>query len=93
MDVVKISCADLMSARQSYDFVDVRSPSEFERGHVHGAHNIPLFSDQLRALVGTIYVREGKQAALKHALRELGPRLYTLVEQARTVYKDKTLCV
>ena len=35
--------------------VDVRSPGEFEQGHVPGAVNLPLFSNEERAQVGTVY--------------------------------------
>lgn len=93
MNVERISCADLMPKRTAYVFVDVRSPTEFARGHVPGAHNIPLFSDALRALVGTMYVQEGKDRALAYALEHVGPHLHELVAQARAVYVDKPLCV
>ena len=33
--------------------VDVRSPSEYARGHWPGSVNVPLFSDTERAEVGT----------------------------------------
>ena len=37
--------------------IDVRSPGEFASGHIVGAVNMPLFSDEERAEVGTIYNR------------------------------------
>ena len=45
--------------------VDVRSPGEFSRAHLLGAHSLPLFSDEERAAVGTLYAQEGRDAAVK----------------------------
>jgi len=39
--------------------LDVRTPAEFNHGHVPGAFNMPLFSDAERAQVGTTYNRWG----------------------------------
>ncbi len=44
--------------------IDVRSPGEFEQGHVPGAINIPLFTDAERAVVGTLYVKTGQAEAI-----------------------------
>lgn len=44
--------------------VDVRSPSEFDRDHVPGSVSTPLFDDQERAVVGTLY-RHGGQTSAK----------------------------
>jgi len=44
--------------------VDVRSPAEFERGAVAGAVNIPLFSDDERAEIGTLYKALGRDRAV-----------------------------
>lgn len=55
--------------------VDVRSPGEFDRGHIPGAVNLPLFSDGQRAEVGTTYKQVGRQEAVRLGLRLVGPRL------------------
>ena len=55
--------------------VDVRSPAEFARGHIPGAHNLPLFDDAGRAAVGTLYKQQGRRAAVLHGLALVGPRL------------------
>ncbi len=47
------------------DFIDVRSPSEFAQDHLPGAINLPVLSDEERARVGTIYVRECRFKARK----------------------------
>ena len=61
---------------------DVRSPSEFMQGHIPGAHSFPLFTDEERAQIGTLYKREGKEAAVKLGLRCVGPKLAEFVEKA-----------
>lgn len=63
--------------------VDVRSPAEFTRGHIPGAVNLPLFSDEERARVGTLYKQQGRDAAVLEGLRHVGPRMADLVIQAR----------
>jgi len=35
--------------------IDVRSPSEFAEDHIPGAVNLPVLSDEQRAMVGTMY--------------------------------------
>lgn len=88
----KVSCNDAVD-NALYTFIDVRSPAEFARGHINGACNIPLFSNQLRALVGIEYTHHGKQAAMKLAIEQVGPHLGDLVDGVRQIYTGKTLCV
>lgn len=45
--------------------IDVRSPSEYEEDHVPGAVSLPVLSDEERARVGTIYVRQDPFLARK----------------------------
>lgn len=40
--------------------IDVRSPGEFAEDHVPGAINLPVLSNEERAVVGTIYVQESR---------------------------------
>jgi tRNA 2-selenouridine synthase len=58
--------------------VDVRSPGEFHQGHIPGATNLPLLSDEDRAAVGTTYRQQGRQPAISLGLRLVGPRLESL---------------
>jgi tRNA 2-selenouridine synthase len=60
--------------------VDVRTPSEFQQGHIPGAFNLPLFSDAQRAEVGTLYKQAGHLAAVQRGLALVGPRLEALAE-------------
>jgi tRNA 2-selenouridine synthase len=58
--------------------LDVRTPAEFRQGHIPGAANLPLFSDAERAEVGTLYKRQGRQAAVLRGLALVGPRMEAL---------------
>ncbi|MBN2656669.1 MAG: tRNA 2-selenouridine(34) synthase MnmH [Spirochaetales bacterium] len=55
---------DLLKLRHSIPLIDVRSPGEFSRGHIPGSVNIPLFSDEERAAIGTLYKKEGQDRAV-----------------------------
>lgn len=65
--------------------VDVRAPGEFVRGHIPGAYNLPLFSNEERAIVGTSYKQRGRDPAVLEGLRIVGPKLAWLVEEAQRV--------
>jgi tRNA 2-selenouridine synthase len=55
--------------------IDVRSPAEFAAGHIPGAINLPLFSDEERVQVGTIYKQQGPEKAVLQGLAFTGPKM------------------
>ena len=55
--------------------IDVRTPAEFSDGHIPSAINIPLFSDEERAIVGTIYKKQSKEKAIEKGLDFVGVKL------------------
>jgi tRNA 2-selenouridine synthase len=73
--------------------VDVRSPGEFAAGHVTGAISIPLFADDERAIVGTIYKQHGKKDAIEKGLEIVGPKMAALAKRAEDVAVDGQLGV
>ena len=73
--------------------LDVRSPGEYDHGHIPGALNYPLFSNEERALVGTCYKQQGRDAAVELGFDLLGPKLGQLVRTAKAIAPDRTLRV
>ncbi len=73
--------------------VDVRSPIEFEKGHIPGAFNVPLFENQERAEVGTIYKLQGKEDAIKRGLEIVSPKLTHYVNEVKALSKNKKALV
>lgn len=71
--------------------VDVRSPCEYRKGHIPGAINIPLFSDEERAAVGTTYKEKGPHPAFTLGIQYVGPKLATLIQEAQACSADGTL--
>lgn len=79
--------------RLPHPVLDVRSPGEFARGHIPGAVNLPLFTDEERALVGTAYKQQGRDAAVLEGLRAVGPRMAAIVERAAEVAPGRNVRV
>lgn len=71
--------------------IDVRSPSEYAHGHIPGAINLPLFSDDERAVIGTLYKQKGKDAAVLEGLRIVGPKMSVFVEEMQLLAPLKRL--
>lgn len=70
-----LQAGDFIPMSRQGVMVDVRAPLEYKRGHIPGAVNIPLFTDEQRAVVGTEFARNGQQAAILRGLEQIGPEL------------------
>ena len=64
-----------------FPIIDVRSTIEFEEGHIPGAINIPLFDNEERKIVGTLYKQQGRDQAVMEALRLSGPKLADKIQR------------
>ncbi len=71
--------------------LDVRSPIEFEKGHIPGALKFSLFTDDERAKIGTFYKTKGKEAAVELGFDLVGPRLGEMVRQANEFAPGKSV--
>lgn len=80
---------DLM--RHGVPLVDVRTPAEFEKGHIPGAINLPLFSNEERHQVGLTYKQEGREAAVLLGLQLVGPRLAELGNRAGQIAPQRRI--
>jgi tRNA 2-selenouridine synthase len=89
----EIEPRDFLNQSGAWPVVDVRSPSEFMQGHIPGAINLPLFSDEERALVGTTYKKIGRSEAFDLGLDIVGPKMSRFVQAAREFAPDKHILV
>jgi len=77
----KIEIKEFLELAESIPVADVRSPAEFMKGHIPGACNIPLFNDEERQAVGTVYSREGRLSAIHEGLKLSEYSLHLKLEQ------------
>ncbi|TDW99123.1 tRNA 2-selenouridine(34) synthase MnmH [Dinghuibacter silviterrae] len=61
---------------------DVRTPAEFAQGHIPGAFNLPLFSNEERVRVGTTYKQESREAAILLGFDLAGPKWSGFIKEA-----------
>jgi tRNA 2-selenouridine synthase len=55
--------------------IDVRSPSEYNHAHFPGAVSMPLFSNEERSVIGSLYLQKGSKEAMMKGLEYIGPRM------------------
>jgi tRNA 2-selenouridine synthase len=61
--------------------VDLRSPGEFKLGAMPYAVNVPLFTDEERAIVGTAYKQVGKQDAVELGLDMVANKIESFLNE------------
>jgi tRNA 2-selenouridine synthase len=73
--------------------LDVRSPKEYQQGHIPGAVNIPLFSDEERAEVGTTYKQVSREAAIQLGTALVNPKLIDYIQDSKKVAPEGTAII
>lgn len=69
--------------------LDVRSPGEYQHAHIPGAVSLPLFTDEERAVVGTAYKQNSRQAAIKIGLDYFGPKMRKMVDEVEKLAVER----
>ncbi|PID92951.1 MAG: tRNA 2-selenouridine(34) synthase MnmH [Bacteroidetes bacterium] len=89
--VTKVSVATFLQyQQQGIPVLDVRSPGEYKQGHIPGADSFPLFDDQERKEVGTLYKKAGPEKAFLVGLDYVGKKMSTYVKKASSL-RSKSL--
>lgn len=79
---------DVLINLTDWVLIDVRSPGEFSAGHIPGALSIPLFTDEERAIVGTLYKQTSPEAAFQEGLQMAGRKMGQLVESMQAITRN-----
>jgi tRNA 2-selenouridine synthase len=89
----EITVEELQTIRKPI-IIDIRSPIEFKDGAIPEAINIPLFSDEERVEIGTIYKHEGQAAAKWRAMELVSPKIPTMLKDIKAAMSNgETLIV
>jgi len=75
-----ISAEEFLLTIETTPCFDLRSPAEYERGHIPGAVNIPLFDNEERTRVGTLYRQKGRSYAMEAGLEIVSAKALTMLK-------------
>ncbi len=89
----QIDIKTFLDERHRVPVIDVRSPSEYKKGHIPGSYNLPLFSDDERAIVGTKYTKEGRFSSVVAGLGFVGSKLEQIVKDVNEIAPSKKILV
>ncbi len=91
--MAELEVEQFLNLSKKFPIIDVRSPGEYELGHISGSFSIPLFNDEERALIGTCYKQKGRKEAISNGLDIVGPKLSDFVKRAEKIATDNTVLV
>lgn len=89
----KISISEYYSRKENRILFDVRSPGEYEEGHIPGAISFPLFTNEERAEVGTLYKLKGQEFAFLRGLEFVGLKMADYVRRANKLVPEKKIFI
>ena len=82
--VIHLDAESFLASSLNHLIVDVRSPAEFEHAHIPGAENFPLFNNEQRAEIGTLYKKQGREVAMMRGLELYGGNMKQIIEKLQT---------
>lgn len=88
MGIEKIPVEQFVQLSQIHTVIDVRSDAEYAHAHIPGASSIPLFNDEERAIVGTIYKQQSREDAIKKGLEFFGPKMKAMLLEAERLIQE-----
>jgi tRNA 2-selenouridine synthase len=88
-----VALDDFFKLRTRLPTIDVRSPGEFQAGHIPLVANIPILNNEERIAVGTAYKQRGRHEAIKTGFRLVGPRLEQIVGDVEKYSSGKEVVV
>ncbi|MEA2095936.1 MAG: tRNA 2-selenouridine(34) synthase MnmH [Candidatus Cloacimonadota bacterium] len=84
---------EFIKVSKDLPIIDVRTPAEFSDGHITGAINIPLFSNEERAVVGTKYKQESRDTAIAKALEFIAEKADQYLDELQRLVPSKKICI
>ncbi|MGA3013875.1 MAG: tRNA 2-selenouridine(34) synthase MnmH [Bacteroidales bacterium] len=87
------NASEFLELARTIPIIDVRSENEYIQGHIPEAINLPLFNNEERAIIGTLYKNSGREASVLKGLEITGPKLADYVKQLHKITGQKQLLV
>ncbi len=93
MAIKKITIPEFLELSANLPVLDVRSPGEYNHAHIPGAYSLPLFTDEERKVVGTLYKQQSRSAAIKTGLDFFGVKMRPMVEEVEKLVHSSQFTV
>lgn len=84
---------EIIKNNEDVIFIDVRTEKEFNAETIPTAYNIPVFSNEERAIVGTLYKKESVKAATEKAVDFVSCRLPEIFKEINELDAQKKTLV
>ena len=91
--MVNVPIQEFIKVSRDLPIIDVRTPAEFSDGHITGAINIPIFSNEERAIVGTKYKQESRDTAIAKALEYIAEKTDHYFDELQKLVESKEICI
>ncbi len=88
-----IKIHEFIKISKDLPIIDVRTPAEFSDGHITGALNIPIFSNEERAVVGTKYKQESRDTAIAKALEYIAEKTDHYLDELHKLVPSQEICI
>jgi tRNA 2-selenouridine synthase len=88
-----ITAIEFLDRARELPVIDVRSEKEYLQGHIPETLNLPLFNNEERAVVGTLYKNSGRKASVLKGMELVGPKLEDFVKQLHKITDQKQLLI
>ncbi|RDI45661.1 tRNA 2-selenouridine(34) synthase MnmH [Falsibacillus pallidus] len=88
-----LTIQELLEARKNkkITLIDVRSPSEYKTATIPGSINIPIFTDEERGEIGTIYKQVNVEAAKERGLEIVSAKLPQFIKEFSMLEGDRVV--
>jgi tRNA 2-selenouridine synthase len=90
---IRAQVEEFVNMAKDTPVLDVRSPDEYEKGHIPGAVSFPLFDNHERAEIGTLYKQAGQEAAIERGMSMVQPRIQEMYREGLSHARDGKLLV
>lgn len=91
--VVVTEIEEFLKLTNTLPVIDTRSESEFAGGHMPGAFNVPILTNEERREVGITYKQKGKEEAVQVGFDIVGQRFGSILRDAKKVIPARQVCV
>lgn len=88
---ISIEKLNELRGKNEMTVIDVRSPSEYAESTIPGSINIPFFTDEERAEIGTLYKQVSIQTAKERGLEIMSAKLPAFVKKFAEIQGNKAV--